>query len=61
MSTIKPEQPARDAARDAILLKKLKEYMNSEDLYKKVGTCRLVYLWCMRNVVYEHSKLKRLY
>ena len=47
MASRKPEESARDAARDAILLKKLKGYLQSEDLYKKVshlfdmnGRCR---------------------
>lgn len=37
MSTTKPEESARNDARDAILLKKLQAYLKSDDLYKKVG------------------------
>lgn len=37
MPTTKPEESARDAARDAVLLKKLQAYLKSDNLYKKVG------------------------
>jgi hypothetical protein len=36
MSTIKQEESARSAARDAALLKKLKEYLQSDDIPKRV-------------------------
>jgi len=36
MSSAGLDDFARDAARDAILLKKLKRYLQSDELYKKV-------------------------
>jgi hypothetical protein len=36
MTTLKQEEAAHDATRDAILLKKLKGYLQSDDVKKKV-------------------------